>query len=119
MKNVSSLGPLEQEIMDIIWKKESVTVRDVVTVLQTRREIAYTTVMTIMSRLVKKGFLHQTKEGKTNIFVSQKNQHQTLHTLVQQTLQTFVDRFGQEAVAAFLDEADALSHKPKKNSTKQ
>lgn len=42
-----NLGFLEQEVMDYIWGKEKVRVRDVYNFLRDRRKIAYTTVMTV------------------------------------------------------------------------
>lgn len=109
--NVTSLGPLEQEIMSIIWRDGEVCVRHVWKLLQAQREIAYTTVMTLMHRLTEKGFLAQKKVGKTHYFVAVQSQQQTLHHLVQRTLAAFVDRFGEEAIVAFAEEAS--SHQPK------
>jgi predicted transcriptional regulator len=57
MTTFASLGPLEQEIMEVVWKHEALTVRCVFEVLKQDRPIAYTTVMTIMTRLAKKGFI--------------------------------------------------------------
>lgn len=51
------LGPLEQDVMDVVWRLRDVTVRDVHVDLVADREIAYTTVMTTMSRLARKGML--------------------------------------------------------------
>jgi len=63
------LGSLESEVMEAIWgKEEEVCVRDVLEVLNSRREIAYTTVMTIMGRLVQKKLLCGRKEGNTFYF---------------------------------------------------
>jgi predicted transcriptional regulator len=51
------LGPLEQDVMDVVWMLEDATVRDVHERLAASREIAYTTVMTTMARLARKGLL--------------------------------------------------------------
>ncbi|MDO8461092.1 MAG: BlaI/MecI/CopY family transcriptional regulator [bacterium] len=60
-----TLGPLENEVMDIVWKKDSSRVREIVEVLRNKRPIAYTTVMTIMDNLYKKGFLIRKKIKKS------------------------------------------------------
>ena len=52
---VKVLGPLETEIMQIIWQDERSTVKKVHRKLSQQRDIAYTTVMTTMSRLAEKG----------------------------------------------------------------
>ena len=51
------LGPLEQDVMDATWQLGDATVRDVHERLSADRSIAYTTVMTTMARLARKGLL--------------------------------------------------------------
>lgn len=59
-----SLGPLESDVMNVIWKKKKAYVREVVETLRLKRSLAYTTVMTVMDKLFKKGFLKREKIGK-------------------------------------------------------
>ncbi len=54
-----ALGPLELSVMEVVWQTGACNVRDVVQQLD--RELAYTTVMTTMDRLYKKGLLDRTK----------------------------------------------------------
>ena len=54
-----SLGPLELSVMEVVWHIGSGSVRDVVQLLD--RDLAYTTVMTTMDRLFKKGLLDRSK----------------------------------------------------------
>src|SRR5437763_17031662 len=59
------LGDLEAEIMEYIWSRpegEGVTVRDVYEAILAQRHIAYTTVMSTMTRLAKKQVLRVTTE---------------------------------------------------------
>lgn len=51
------LGDLEYEIMRVLWEKNGATVREVVDYLKRERKVAYTTIMTVMTRLVDKGLL--------------------------------------------------------------
>ncbi len=51
------LGPLEQEVMDAVWKLGCANVREVVGEME--RPLAYTTVMTTLDRLYKKGILNR------------------------------------------------------------
>lgn len=59
------LGELELEIMRVVWERHPVTVREVLEALTARRPRAYTTVMTVMGRLVAKGLLAAEKQGKS------------------------------------------------------
>mgnify|MGYP000095978007 FL=1 len=57
------LGPLEREVMQLIWAhRQEVSVRDVHQALAER--LAYTTLMTTLDRLHKKGLLDRRKEGR-------------------------------------------------------
>jgi predicted transcriptional regulator len=56
-------GPLEQRVLDLLWKQpEPVSVREVQSGLG--GELAYTTVMTTLDRLFKKGFLARRRDGR-------------------------------------------------------
>ena len=56
------LGPLESEMLDALWKRGEGTVRDLLD--ECRPNIAYTTAMTTLDRLYKKGLLHRRKHGR-------------------------------------------------------
>ena len=59
------LGDLESVIMDLVWGHDApVTVRDLFDELRRDRPIAYTTVMSTMDNLYRKGWLSRSKEGK-------------------------------------------------------
>ena len=54
--------------MKIVWDLEKCTVRDVYETLLERRKIAYTTVMTMMKILEKKGFLKKTQDDRAYVY---------------------------------------------------
>src|SRR5271167_805624 len=56
------LGPLEQRMLDGLWGRGSATVRELVE--GGCRDLAYTTVMTTLDRLFKKGLLTRSEEGR-------------------------------------------------------
>jgi predicted transcriptional regulator len=56
------LGPLEQRVLDGLWAKGSATVRELLAA--DYPGLAYTTVMTTLDRLFKKGFLTRSEEGR-------------------------------------------------------
>src|SRR5574337_309908 len=63
-----ALGPLEAQIMEVVWERGEVTVRDVYDVLRQQRDLAYTTVMTVMHNLHRKGLLSQRSEGNAHVY---------------------------------------------------
>jgi predicted transcriptional regulator len=61
---VNRLGDLERAIMDVLWEsREPLTVRQVSGSL-TERDLAHTTVMTVLDRLAKKGFARRGRDGR-------------------------------------------------------
>jgi predicted transcriptional regulator len=59
------LGELETEVMRRMWRRTgATTVRELVEELQQDREIAYTTVMTVLDNLHKKGWLRRELDGR-------------------------------------------------------
>jgi BlaI family transcriptional regulator, penicillinase repressor len=56
------LGPLEQRILDGLWEKRNATTRELID--KDCRDLAYTTVMTTLDRLYKKGLLTRKEEGR-------------------------------------------------------
>lgn len=108
MFNSASLGPLEKEVMEIVWQKKSVSVKDVATELSSTHNLAYTTVLTILSRLWKKGLLDRTKTGKSFVYQPKRNKKQTVQSLIRSTLHAMIDRYGDEAITAFIDEVSSI-----------
>ena|SRR3989304_7609369 len=99
-----NLGPLEQEVMDCLWKEKNVSVSEIHQCIQKKRKIAYTTVMTIMMRLTEKGFLTRKLEGKAYVYSPKKSKEQTTKGVIKKIVDSLVDQYGKEAVSAFTDE---------------
>ncbi|MCC3316772.1 BlaI/MecI/CopY family transcriptional regulator [Nocardia africana] len=58
-------GDLESVVMDRVWgRTDSVTVREIYDEMSGEREIAYTTVLSTMDNLRRKGWLDRAREGK-------------------------------------------------------
>ena len=62
------LTPLELDIMKAVWRRPPVTVRDVQAMIRPARNLAYTTVMTIMDRLRIKGYLTRRLQSRTHLY---------------------------------------------------
>ncbi len=65
---LTSLGTLERQALDEVWRRKEVFVRDVVDALGDR--FAYTTVMTTLDRLYKKGYLERRKDGRAYAYTA-------------------------------------------------
>lgn len=59
------LGELEQQVMAVLWRRESAaSVREVHAELSDQRDLAYTTVLTVLDRLAKKGIALRELHGR-------------------------------------------------------
>jgi predicted transcriptional regulator len=97
-------GPLESQVMDAVWRAgRPLAVREVVEDLNGPRSepLAYTTVMTVMSRLADKEVLSRRKAGRA--YVYEANAPDAAGIAVKDVLRAY----GDVAVAHFVDEARA------------
>ncbi|RSM87480.1 BlaI/MecI/CopY family transcriptional regulator [Kibdelosporangium aridum] len=63
------LGDLESAVMAVLWESdEPVKVRDVLDNLSTGKKLAYTTVMTVLDNLYRKGWVHRELDGKAYLY---------------------------------------------------
>ncbi len=104
------LGELEVAIMRLMWAHETATVREIQTLLRANgRELAYTTVMTVMGRLVTKGLLTRTLAGKTHSYHAALDEPAFLRMAAAQRVQALIDDLGDVALAQFLATVGELS----------
>jgi predicted transcriptional regulator len=74
------LGPLEITVMEILWEAGEVNVHDVVGRLD--RHLAYTTIMTTLDRLFKKGLLNRRKEDRAFFYTARFTRREWEHKRV-------------------------------------
>ncbi len=64
-----NLTPPEADIMRVVWDRDrAVTVREVYETLRQRKQVAYTTVMSVMAKLARKGVLTQDKSATAYMY---------------------------------------------------
>ena len=108
MKKLKALSDIEWRIMQVLWKKGVMSIREVWQRLYPDGEKAYTTIQTYMERMIEKGLLHKEKIGLVNFYRALVDER----TVVKQATEKFVSNtfngsFG--SLAAFLVDSDNLS----------
>ncbi|MDJ0693250.1 MAG: BlaI/MecI/CopY family transcriptional regulator [Mastigocoleus sp. MO_167.B18] len=103
-----SLGPLEAEILNIVWELGSVTVKDVHDriLADPNRELAYTSVTTVLRRLTDKGWLACDKQGRAYYWQSLLTKKQAQVIKAHEQLQQFLAVGNPDVIAAFADSLD-------------
>jgi predicted transcriptional regulator len=103
------LGDLEAAIMEVIWTEGSATVRAVRDHLQRTPLPGYTTVATIMNRLVSKGVLHRSRAGKVDLYHPRYDRHEFGRRAAAAAVRGLVQEYGELALTQFavaLQQAD-------------
>jgi len=101
------LGNLEAEIMEVVWGlRREVTVRDVYKELLTKREIAYTTVMTEMKILTEKGLLKCSgarRESRAYQYFPTMSRSKFIRRILRHTLKGLLSEFSEPTMANLVD----------------
>jgi predicted transcriptional regulator len=100
----TGFGPLEAEVMDVVWAfAVPVSVGDVAARVNERRSepLAYTTVMTVMSRLAEKDVLERRRKGRGYLYEPIAADAAGL------AVKSVIRTYGDEAMAHFVEEARA------------
>ena len=80
----TTLTPQELEIMKIVWDRGEATVRDAFEALLDKRPIAYTTVLTMLSVLERKGHVSKRPDGRSYVYRATKPRDQVLGSMVRE-----------------------------------
>jgi predicted transcriptional regulator len=97
------LGEMQAQIMEIAWTRGEVTVRAVLDALEPDREPAYTTVMTVMSRLADEGVLTRVLIGRTYVYRPACTREEFRARIAGTIVNDLVTDFGDLAIAQFVD----------------
>jgi predicted transcriptional regulator len=96
--------------MKAVWRRYPATVKDVQTAIRPRRPLAYTTVMTMLTRMEHKGFLHRARRSRAYIYAPAVEFSDVRDAAVAKVVSQFFDG-SKESLTRFLSsEADDLSN---------
>lgn len=99
------LSPLEAEVLQRLWEQEKMYVRDIYNCLKKERKVALTSIAVILDRLHKKGLVEREVEasrgGFRYLYSAAKDQKEFERTLVENTVNTLISRFGKTALSYF------------------
>lgn len=103
------VGELEGAVLEVLWRDGPATVHEVVAQLATdQRILAYTTVLTILSRLADKGWVVARKEGRHFRYTTTYSRGDAERVVVGQVVRALLNEFGEVAVAQFVKEMEAV-----------
>ncbi|CAN5258984.1 MAG: BlaI/MecI/CopY family transcriptional regulator [Nocardioidaceae bacterium] len=116
------LGDLERDVMDRLWgAAEPRSVRDVHAELSAERELAYTTIMTVLDRLTRKQLVSRTREGRAYLYSAVNSRAELTAEMMHDALSVdgldrtaalvhFADRVTPEEAAALARALERVQH---------
>ena len=97
-----ALSESQLEIMQLIWNQGETTVTDVWNELTGKREVARNTVLTVMDRLVNRGWLQKRRIGNTQLYQATVDQSASNGQAVKRIVDTVFSGAADQLVAALL-----------------
>jgi predicted transcriptional regulator len=109
-KAMNTLGELERAVMDQVWGaadagRAPVSVREVHAALSPTRDLAYTTVMTVMGRLADAGLLTQERSGRAYLYAAAGSREELTASTMLDQLHGMEARDRRSAMLHFLGDA--------------
>jgi predicted transcriptional regulator len=86
----AALGKLERQVMEEVWRSREVSVRDIYRTFEER--MAYTTLMTTLDRLHKKGLLDRRKDGRAFIYTASVSPSEFEHGVASDVISSLLGR---------------------------
>ena len=116
ISGLNSISNLEAEIMQIVWEKGEIAVREVHEIMlrkemekKERGFIPYTTVMSTMTTLADKGLLKQDKTAKTYIYTAAVNRRELSKNIIQSVAEKLLNNSSNVLVSKFLSDNNNIS----------
>ena len=98
MAKLTRLGELERAVMDHLWSStEPQTVRQVHEALAAHRDLAYTTIMTVLQRLAKKNLVVQHRDDRAHRYAPMHGRDELVAGLMVDALDQVEDSGSREA----------------------
>lgn len=108
-----ALYELEAAIMEEVWRLGRATPREVMQALnaRTKTERAYTTIMTVMARLERKGVLERELQGKGYIYTPRASRETFIDSRARAEVDALVQEYGEAALVHFARQMSQLDTK--------
>jgi predicted transcriptional regulator len=107
LSNKGNLSPLSAELelplMEILWTKGSMKGRDLYEAIRASKKIAYTTALTVLDRLSKKGYISKDRDSGTILFTPAVSRNDYQCAVTGDLLRRAFDVSPDMAVSAFTD----------------
>jgi BlaI family transcriptional regulator, penicillinase repressor len=113
-EDLPALSQTQLEIMEVIWMRGRATVGTVWSEIVTRRSVARNTVLTLMERLERKGWLVRHDDGPVQEYSAARPRKQTLSRMARQFVDAMFDGSPEDFLLALLDDRQLSAEESKR-----
>ena len=104
-KHIHGLGSLQSEVMEIIWRQEEASVAQMVEAIGKKRPVTYTTVLSAVQKLQRKGWLKFRAAGRAYIYSAKRNREEVGGRTLRDLLRTAFGGNPKLLLASLLEDA--------------
>ncbi|TWT55500.1 BlaI/MecI/CopY family transcriptional regulator [Allorhodopirellula solitaria] len=104
-EKIPGLGSLQSEVMELVWTLEEATVAQLVDAIGKRRSVSYTTVLSAVQKLEKKGWLQHRTEGRAYVFRAARERTEVGQNKLGELLKTVFSGDPRMLLSSLIDEA--------------
>lgn len=105
-KSLTPLGETEMEVLHHVWDMGEATVKQVRKRILEEREVAYTTIMTVMKNLAEKGYLKYRKDGVTYVYSPAQEPESVRSNLIKELMKKVFKGSPKELVQTLVNSED-------------
>ena len=106
MKKKVKPSELEMQVLGVLWERGPRTVRDVQAALSDGKDRAYTTVLTVLQVMERKGLVAHTRDGLANVYRPLVTQDETVRPVLKTLLNNIFAGDPARVVQALVDSAE-------------
>ena len=97
------IGRLERAILEILWENQGIPGREIHQRILKERKLAYTTTLTVLDRMVKKGTVIRKKEGNLFLYYPSLKKDEFEHHVASTVIKGIYEIAPSPAISAFVD----------------
>jgi predicted transcriptional regulator len=103
-KQLHGLGSLQSEVMELVWRSGEATVAQMLEAISQRRSITYTTVLSAVQKLERKGWLKHRSAGRAYVYFPTRNREEVSSRTLRELLRTAFSGDPRLLLASLLDD---------------
>jgi predicted transcriptional regulator len=112
-KPLHGLGSLQSEVMEFVWRHGEATIAQMLEAISQDRQISYTTVLSAVQKLQRKGWLKHRPVGRAYVYYATRDRQQVGGRTLRELLRTTFSGDPRLLLASLLEDSKLSDHELK------